>query len=69
MMVVLKTLRDFLTEEILRWMPGNLRSCNIVMLREHRKIEGHPIETVIHIFDAQGTYLGSIDHPAIDPFK
>jgi hypothetical protein len=70
MMRTLSHLRDFLNEETLKFLPGNLRSANFIILRQNKEVEelvGKKIikvfSTVLQVFDKNGTWIGEITHP------
>lgn len=65
----LRTLRDFLTEENLKWLPGNLLTGQFILLKENIREEGKPYRQVIHLFDQGGTWIGTIEHPDWIPTK
>ena len=62
MLIALKTLRDFLNAEQLKWLPGNLRVGSCIMLRQ--TVERDGLTTIVlQIFDSEGTYIGEIAKP------
>lgn len=76
MLKSLSHLRDFLDDEALKFLPGNLLTGQFILLKAHH-IDGKPVndfvmnefnkdktyKTVIHVFDQGGTYIGTIEHP------
>jgi hypothetical protein len=73
-MQLLQHLRDFLNEDTMKWMPGNLNAGNFILLTEHKKIpiteeqkaKGVNVAshtTVIHVFDHGGVFIGTIENP------
>ena len=61
MIQVIQTLRDFLDEEQLKWLPGNLRVENCILLTKHEEQEGIT-KKVIYVFDNGGALIGKIDN-------
>jgi hypothetical protein len=68
------TIRDFMDEETLKFLPGNIRSANFIVLRQSKTIErtvGKAVvasfSTVLQVFDKNGTYIGEITNPAFIP--
>ena len=60
-------LRDFMDEETLKFLPGNLRSANFIFLRQNKKDEKGMFNTVLQVFDKDGTWIGEITHPDYIP--
>ena len=63
-------LRDFMNEETLKHLPGNLRSANFIFLRQNKEVEEtvgkrkiKVFSTVLQVFDKNGTWIGEITHP------
>lgn len=73
MVHTLTHLRDFLDEETLRSLPGNLRSANFIVLRQNKELERtgknkmKVFGTVLQVFDKNGTWIGCIEHPDYVP--
>lgn len=67
MMQVLKTIRDFLTEEKLKWLPGNMQIRSCILLKDNITDERSVFRTVLHVFDDGGIYIGTIDSPHYIP--
>lgn len=74
MMRTLTHLRDFMTEETLKFLPGNLRSANFIILRQNKETEQKigrvttkTFNTVLQVFDKDGTWVGEITHPDYIP--
>jgi len=63
MLQILKTLRDFLTEEQMKWLPGNLQAGTFMLLRQNKTDEKGVYTTVVQVFDKGGTYIGQITEP------
>lgn len=63
MMRELKTLRDFMSGERLRWLPGNLRLEQVILLCENKICEDAMNRTVIQVFDSKGVWIGEITNP------
>ena len=73
-MRTLTHLRDFMDENTLKFLPGNLQSGNFILLRQNREIEekvgGKKIKhfaTVLQVFNKSGTWIGEITHPDYFP--
>lgn len=60
-------LRDFMDEETLKFLPGNLRSANFIFLRQNKKDEKGMFNIVLQVFDKDGTRIGCIEHPDYIP--
>lgn len=60
MLQVIPTLRDFLDEEALKHLPGNLKVQNCILLKESKIVDG-VFETYLHVFDEDGSLIGTID--------
>lgn len=69
MMRVLKHLRDFMTEEELKFLPGRLKAENCMLLTQHTKDEQGMHKTILQVFTADGTWIGEIEHPDYIPSK
>lgn len=68
MMQILKTLRDFLDEETLKWLPSHLQAGNFILLTQNKKMGADkPWKQVIQVFDRGGTYIGEISDPDFIP--
>lgn len=63
MMRMLKNLRDFLDEEALKFLPGNLITGQFIILRENIKNKEGLHQQVLHVFDQGGTWVGTIENP------
>lgn len=73
-MKTLTHLRDFMDEETLKFLPGNLHSANFIFLRQNKMIEEtigkavvNHFSTVLQVFDKDGTWIGEITHPDYIP--
>lgn len=75
MMQVLKTIRDFMKEDTLKNLVGNLHVHNCILIEESKmdtKIEdGQTVmsnfKRVLHVFESSGVYVGTIEHPHYIP--
>lgn len=68
MIRALSHLRDFLTEEDLKWLPGNLRSDVFITLKKQIKQGPENLfGTKLLVFDKTGTYIGEIISPDFIP--
>mgnify|MGYP001611648651 CR=1 FL=1 len=61
-------------EETLKFLPGNLRSANFIVLRQNKEVEQDigktkvkTFSTVLQVFDKDGTWIGEITHPDYIP--
>lgn len=71
MIHVLKSLRDFMTPEALKFLPGILEARTCILLEESlsdKTVENgvtttSNFRTVIHVFDKGGTFIGTIERP------
>ena len=61
------SLRDFLDEEQLRWLPSNLRVVNCILLVQNKEDEKKIMRQVVQVFDNQGTWIGEIKEPRFLP--
>lgn len=63
----LKHLRDFLTEEELKFLPGRLLAGNFMLLQQHRSEMKDGVRQnfrqTVQVFTADGTWIGCIEHP------
>ena len=73
-MHTLTHLRDFMDEETLRNLPGNLRSANFIILRQNKEVEEtagkkkiNVSGIVLQVFDKNGNWIGCIEHPDYIP--
>lgn len=74
-MRTLTHLRDFMTEEELKFLPGRLQVGNFMLLEQHfsDKVEKDGkthisnFRTVIQVFTASGTWIGCIEKPDFIP--
>lgn len=67
MLQILQSLRDFMDEETLKWLPGNIQADTFILLPQSRKDEKGVHQRVIHVFDKGGTYIGEISNPHFIP--
>lgn len=72
----LMTLRDFMTEEELKFLPGRLQAGTFILLEQNRSekeklSDGKTLiknfERVIQVFTSTGTYIGEITKPSFIP--
>lgn len=75
---ILSHLRDFLTEEQVKWLSGNIQIENCILLTQHQTL---PIptedvargvnvgnhKTVVQVFDSKGIWIGEISNPDFIP--
>lgn len=70
-MRILQHLRDFLTEEELKFLPGRLLSGTFILLKQQKTVEDEKgvthFENPIQVFDSNGTYIGEISDPEFIP--
>lgn len=66
-MRTLKNIRDFLTEEMMKWLPSNMQVRNCILLKEQKVSEDKHFSVVLHVFDETGTYMGTIEKPDYIP--
>lgn len=69
MLRTLKSLRDFLDEEQMKFLPGNLLVMNCILLTQHKKNKDGVHTTVLQVFEESGTWLGEITSPDWIPKK
>lgn len=69
MIRTLKNLRDFLTPEQLKWLPGNLAVIPCILLSQSVGGDGEPLRTIVHVFNDLGTFIGTIEQPDYIPQK
>lgn len=70
-MQVLKTFRDFVNDEMLKWLPSHLQVHSCMLLEEHKsdkKVEGDKTiisnyKIVLHVFSESGVLIGTINDP------
>jgi len=63
------SLRDFLDEEQLRWLPSNLMVVNCILLIQNKEDEKKIMRQVVQVFDERGDWLGEIKEPQFIPQK
>lgn len=72
-MQILNTLRDFLKEEDLKFLPGNLQVGSFMLLRQNKKDKQDDGSTKFHqvlqVFDEGGAWIGEITDPQFIPTK
>src|SRR5438132_890546 len=75
-MKMLRHLRDFLTEEELKFLPGRLHAHQVLFLEQNKEVETNIGDTkakiftrVIQVFTADGTWIGEVPHPDFIPSK
>ena len=70
MLQVMLTLRDFLTEEELKFLPGRFASMNVMILVQNKGgTDGTPYRQEIKVFSETGTLIGAIENPCYIPIK
>lgn len=63
MLQIVETLRDFLDEEQLKWLPGNLKVEQCILLTKHEiDAEDNTSKKYIYVFDSEGCFVGKIDN-------
>lgn len=63
MLQIVPTLRDFLDEEQLKWLPGNLKVELCILLTKHEDDQKTKISrAVIYVFDQSGCFIGKIEN-------
>ncbi len=58
MIHLLQSLRDFLDPEQLKYLPGNLRVENCILLTQHKEDSEGITRTYLQIFDHHGNWIG-----------
>ena len=61
------SLRDFLDEEQLKWLSGNLRVKNCILLVQNKEDKKKIMRQVVQVFDEKGNFVGSIENPQFIP--
>jgi len=63
MLQIVPTIRDFLDEEQLKWLPGNMKieTC-ILLTKQEVDLETNITKKVIYVFDKEGCLIGKIEH-------
>jgi len=64
----LRHLRDFLTEEELKFLPGRLHGGTFLLLEQNKGGKEAPFKRVLQVFTSTGTWIGEISEP-VRPFK
>lgn len=67
MLQIIPTLRDFLDEEQLKWLPGNLKVEQCILLTRHETDEDSINRKYVYVFDHEGCLIGKIDNNARIP--
>jgi hypothetical protein len=67
MMRTLRHLRDFMSEEQLKFLPGAMQVENCILLRQDGKDANGVYQVVLQVFDSKGTWIGSIERPDFIP--
>jgi hypothetical protein len=67
MMRTLSHLRDFMSEEQLKWLPGTMHVENCILLRQNKTDESGIFKVVLQVFDHKGTWIGEIEQPDFIP--
>lgn len=68
----MRTLRDFLTEEVLKHMPGKFQAGTFMLLEENEKLPGNTgmgWVRKLHVFSEEGLFIGTIQNPEYIPTK
>lgn len=64
-------LRDFMTEEELKFLPGRLEAGTFILLKQQKTVKDENgvahFETPVQVFTADGTWIGEITHPDFVP--
>ncbi len=68
MMIALKHLRDFMSPEALRFLPGNLRVEACIIVKQTDTVENQ-FHVSLLVFDSVGTFMGEIKDPEYIPSK
>ncbi len=68
-MKTLTHLRDFLTEEELKFLPGRMQAGNFILLQQNKQDEKKLFHMVLQVFTADGTWIGEISQPDWIPSK
>ena len=66
MMKMLRHLRDFMTEEQLKFLCGAMEVENCILLRQNKTEDGI-FKVVLQVFDHKGTWIGEITNPDYIP--
>lgn len=64
----LRSLRDFLDDEQLKWLPGNFQLQTCVLLVQNVITSG-TARRVVQVFSDTGTWIGTIENPDWIPSK
>ena len=62
MLQIIPTLRDYLDEEQLKWLPGNLKVEQCILLTKHEIDNVNNSSQHIYVFDSKGCLIGKIDN-------
>lgn len=63
MLQIIPSLRDFLDEEQLKWLPGNLKvEMCILLTKQEVDIETNITKKNTYVFDKEGTLIGKIEN-------
>ena len=62
MLHIVPKLRDFLDKEQLKWLPGNLKVEQCILLTKHEIDDDNVSRKYVYIFDSQGCLIGKIDN-------
>ena len=67
MIRTIPTIRDFLDDEQMKHLPGNLKVENCMLLVQNKVDKENTYKTVIQVFDRSGTWMGEISNPDFIP--
>ena len=71
MIRTLTTLRDFMDQESLKFLPGNLKAGTFMLLMQNKinskEEKDQTFKRVIQVFDETGTWIGEISNPDFIP--
>ncbi|MDO8640805.1 MAG: hypothetical protein Q7R33_04625 [Nitrosarchaeum sp.] len=63
MLKIIPPLRDFLDAEQLKWLPGNLKVEQCILLsKQEVDVETNVTSRVIYVFDHEGCLIGKIEN-------
>lgn len=67
MMIALQNIRDFLDEQTLKFLPGNLQVESCMLLTRHVKDPDGVTRMKLLVFDHRGSLIGEIPEPYFVP--
>ena len=63
MLQIIPSIKDFLDEERLKWLSGNLKIEQCILLsKDEIDIETNITKKIIYIFDENGCFIGKIEN-------